>query len=65
MTVEIQTFDRTGLLGRRWFFRIVDTGNWEILAASQPYKQPFQRNETATQLGGLLGCQVIPERSRR
>jgi hypothetical protein len=63
--VEVQTFERTGLRGRRFFFRIVDTGNWEILAQSQPYKGPGQRDETAARLADLLRCPVIPERSRR
>lgn len=63
--MEIQTFDRGGLLGRRFFFRIVDTRNWEILAASQTYKHPFQRNETAARFARLLNCPLIPERSAR
>lgn len=63
--LEVQTFERPGLLGRRWYFRIVDTGNAEILAASQPYKSVGQRNETANRLAKALQCPLIPERSKR
>lgn len=62
--IEIQTFDRLTLLGRRWFFRGVDTGNWEVLFPSQPYKSLAQRNATANRLGRLLNAPVIPERTK-
>jgi hypothetical protein len=63
--MEVQTFDRLTLAGRRWFFRIVDCGNNEILSGSQPYKSPYQRNETANRLATAIGCPLIPERSHR
>lgn len=63
--LEVQTFQRNGLLGCRWFFRIVDTGNNEILSQSQAYRWPGQRNETANRLAKALGCPMIPERSSR
>ncbi len=63
--LEIQTFDRLTLLGRRFYFRIVDTGNWEILAPSESYNRPGPRNETANRLSQLIGCPIIPERSKR
>jgi hypothetical protein len=62
--IEIQTFDRLGFFGRRWYFRIVDTGNWETLAPSEAYNAPFARNETANRLAKLIGCPVVPERKR-
>lgn len=63
--LEVQTFERSTLLGRRWFFRIVDTGNWEILTPSQPYKTKRQRDATAKRLASSMDCAVIPERSKR
>lgn len=57
--VVIETFDRMTLLGPRWFFRIVDTGNSEILAPSQAYKWPYQRNATAKRLADLMRCRVV------
>lgn len=57
--VEIQTFDKFTLLGQRWFFRIVDVGNNEILSASQTYKTKAQRNKTANRLAYLMGCAVV------
>lgn len=63
--IEISTFVRGTLLGKRFFFRVVDTGNWEILSASQPYKTKHQRDETANRLARLIGCPVIPERHKR
>lgn len=62
--VEIQTFEAKGLLGRRFYFRGVDTRNWETLFPSQPYKTKKQRDETATRLAYLMGCAVIPGRPR-
>lgn len=62
--VEIQTFESKKLLGLRYFFRIVDTRNWETLAPSQTYKTKKQRNETATRLAYLLGCAVVPGKPR-
>lgn len=63
--LEVQTFDRLTLLGRRWYFRIVDTGNSEILAASEGYSRPYGRNETAARLAKALSAPLIPERKLR
>lgn len=62
--VEIQTFDKFTLLGQRWFFRIVDCGNSEILAASQTYKTKAQRGRTANRLAYYLGCAVVAGKLR-
>lgn len=62
--VEIQTFESRKLLGLRYFFRVVDRRNWETLSASQTYKTKEQRNETATRLAYLMGCDVIPGKPR-
>lgn len=60
---EVQTFERTNLLGmQRYYFRIVDTGNNEILAPSQTYKTRWGRDKTARRLGKALGCPVVPEK---
>lgn len=61
---EIQTFDRMTLRGRRWFFRIVDVGNNEILAPSQPYKSKWGRDKTARRLSRSLGCAIVEGRPR-
>jgi hypothetical protein len=61
---RIETFERTGLLGRRLFFRIVDARNNEILAQSQPYKTPLGRDVTARRLAKGLGCQVVDGNAR-
>lgn len=62
--MAIETFERFGLFGPRWFFRIVDTGNSEILAASQPYKSPYQRDITAKRLAQALGCKIVKGKRR-
>lgn len=64
---RIETFERSGLLGRRLFFRIVDTRNNEILAQSQSYRTPIARDTTARRLAKAIGCPVIDgnERGRR
>jgi hypothetical protein len=62
--LEIQTFERTRLLGKRWYFRIVDTGNWETLAPSEAYNSAAARNKTANRLAAAMGCQVVPERRK-
>lgn len=60
---EVQTFERTNWLGLpRYFFRIVDVGNNEILAPSQTYKTRWGRDKTARRLGKALGCHVVPEK---
>lgn len=61
---EIQTFERVGLRGRRWYFRIVDAGNSEPLAQSQPYKTERQRDKTALRFSYALACPLLPERRR-
>ena len=61
---EIQIFSRLTLLGPRYFFRIVDVGNNEILAQSQTYKTKQQRDRTATRLAYGLGVAVVPGRPR-
>lgn len=61
---EIQTFERKSLLGPRYFFRIVDVGNNEIIAASQTYKSKKGRDKTAIRLAYSLGCAVVPGKHR-
>lgn len=62
--VEVQTFERSGILGLRWFFRIVDTSNWETLVVSQAYKTCRQRNETGQRLARLMGAAFVKERRK-
>lgn len=61
----IYTFDRVTLVGRRFFFRIVDTGNHEVLAPSQAYKTQRQRDLTANRLASRMGCPVIKGKPRK
>jgi hypothetical protein len=63
--LEIQTFERTKLLGKRWYFRIVDCGNHEKLTASEAYNSAAARNKTANRLAAAMGCQVVPERRKK
>lgn len=60
----IETFDRATLLGRRWYFRIVDAGNHEIIAASEAYNSKASRNKTATRLAYAMGCPVVSGRRK-
>jgi hypothetical protein len=62
--VEIQTFESNKFLGRRYFFRVVDTRNWETLASSQTYKTKKQRDDTALRLSYLMACGILPGKSR-
>ena len=62
---EVQTFDRLTLFGRRYYFRIVDAGNHEILAPSEAYNRAYDRDRTANRLAAALGCRASPERNRR
>lgn len=62
--LEVQTFERKKLLGRRFYFRIVDTGNWETVAASEGYNSAAARDKTARRLAGALGCPVVRERRK-
>lgn len=57
--IVIETFERMTLIGPRWYFRGVDTGNSEILFPSQAYKGPWQRDKTARRLAELMGCKVV------
>lgn len=61
---EIQTFETLTLFGPRWFFRIVDCGNNEILAQSQRYKSKWGRDKTAKRLARALGCKVVEGKCR-
>lgn len=63
-SMEVQTFDRVTLLGRRWFFRVVDCGNNEVLAHGEAYNSKAARNATATRLAYAMGCKVVPGRPR-
>jgi hypothetical protein len=56
--MEIQRWSKLTLLGPRFFFRIVDEGNRERLAASQRYKTVEQRNRTARRFAQLLRCPI-------
>lgn len=58
--MEVQTFDGLTLRGRRWYFRIVDTGNWEPLAQSEGYNSPAARDKTAER----FGVPVVPGKQR-
>lgn len=62
---EIQTFERQTLLGKRYFFRIINCGNNEILAASQTYKTKRQRDDTALRLSYALACAVVGGERRK
>lgn len=55
----IETFEKLTLFGPRWFFRLVDTGNSEILAQSQRYKSKWARDKTAKRLAKAISCPVI------
>lgn len=60
----IYTFDRVTLLGKRFFFRIVDAGNNEVLAPSQTYKTERQRDKTARRLAQRMGCPLLKGKPR-
>lgn len=62
--IAVETFDRVTLLGPRWFFRIVDIGNHEVLAQSQSYKGPYQRDITGKRLAAALGCKLVKGNAR-
>lgn len=42
--IRFETFERVTLRGKRWFFRIVASGNNEVLAQSQTYKAARDRD---------------------
>lgn len=52
--MEVQTFDRLTLWGRRWFFRIIDAGNGQTLAQSEAYNSAQARNSTAVRFSNRL-----------
>lgn len=56
--MEVQTYERMTLVGRRFFFRIVDTGNNERLAASQTYRTQRQRDVTAKRFAGAMAIPI-------
>lgn len=56
--MEVQTYEHMTMLGRRWYFRIVDTGNHEKLTAGQTYKTQRQRDLTARRFAGALNCPI-------
>lgn len=60
----IYTFESVTLLGRRYFFRIVDTGNNEVLAPSQTYRTERQRDKTARRLADRMGCPLLKGKPR-
>lgn len=62
--IEIQTFDKLTLFGHRWYFRLVDCGNNEILAASEAYNSKAARNKTANRLAYNLGSAVVASKPR-
>lgn len=61
---EVQVFERATLLGRRYFFRVVDVGNNETLAPSQPYKTWQQRDKTARRFADAFGCKIVSGKRR-
>lgn len=61
---EVRTFDRLTLFGRRWFFTIYDTGNWERISQSEGYNTKRSRDATANKLAAALGVVPIPERKK-
>ena len=61
---EVQVFDRMTLRGRRYFFRVVDVGNNETLAPSQPYKIERCRDKTAKRFATAFNCKIVPGRRR-
>lgn len=52
--MEVQTFDGLTLFGRRWYFRVVDTGNWKTLAQSEGYNSRDARDRTARRFGPIV-----------
>jgi hypothetical protein len=60
---EIQSFSKVGILGRRWYFRVVDTGNWEKVMTSEAYNTQRARNETMRSISMSTSWPVIPRRN--
>lgn len=57
--LRVEKFERLTLLGRRYYFRGVDTGNNEICYPSQPYKDRRQRDKTAMRLAMAFGTAPV------
>lgn len=55
---KIETYKRFTLLGPRWFFRIRDFNNGEILLPSQPYKSPWSRDQLARRMSHALKAPI-------
>lgn len=62
--MEVQAFDGLTLFGRRWYFRIVDTGNWETLAPSEGYNSAAARDRTGKRLAKALGAPFVQGKRR-
>ncbi len=62
--MEVVTFDRITLLGRRWFFRIVSVGNGEALAQSEAYNSARHRDDIAERFARQFGGAPIPAKRR-
>ena len=60
----IEKYERMTLLGHRWFFRIVDSENYEILAPSQAYKSARARDKTANRLASALNARIVHGRRK-
>lgn len=61
---EVVTFDRRGLLGRRWYFRLVDTRNNEKVSVSEGYNSDRDRDMMADRIADAIGCPVRSEGRR-
>jgi hypothetical protein len=57
--VAIETFERRGLLGRRYYFRCVRTGNSEIIFSGEPYNTKRARDATASYVAGMMGVPIV------
>jgi hypothetical protein len=62
--MEVVTFDGLTFLGRRWWFRIVDTGNRETLAQSEAYNSKAGRDDTADRFARAFGGRPLPGKRR-
>lgn len=62
--MKIETFDGLTLLGRRWWFRVVDVQNGQTLAASESYNSAEARNSTATRLSRALVAPIVKGKRR-
>lgn len=58
--MQVQTFDGLTILGRRWWFRIVDAGNHETLAQSEAYNSAAGRDNTADRFARVFGGRPVP-----